>query len=151
MTSALIIRYTKFLLSTLGGTLVDTVVLWIMAHRVFDGWYVGENIISPAISFECAVFTNYVLAYFFVWNDRMGQFQKKNFCLRFVGYNMTCIAGFLIKMVGLLTIQWITKWDVVICNLLALICSGIFNFVVNEWVVFKKKTTKFPMGEDIVS
>jgi len=139
--AAAIRRYAKFLLSTLGGTVVDTLVLWVLAHQVFRGWYVGENLISPTISFECAVFTNYTLAYFFVWPDRMGEFRWHPFLHRFLGYNASCIAGFLIKMAGLLFFKWLTDWDVVICNLLALFFSGAFNYLMNEFVIFRSGTS----------
>jgi len=39
----------------------------------------------------------------------------------------------------LMLIQWLTKWDVVICNLLALCVSGVVNFLMDNFVVFKKK------------
>ena len=39
----------------------------------------------------------------------------------------------------LLIIERITRWDVVFCNLLALCVSGCVNFVMDEWVIFKKK------------
>jgi len=39
----------------------------------------------------------------------------------------------------LMLIQWFSKWDVVICNLLALCVSGIINFVMNEFVIFRRK------------
>jgi len=42
-------------------------------------------------------------------------------------------------MALLMLIQYLSKWDVVICNLLALLFSGIFNFTMDEFVVFKKR------------
>ena len=33
-------------------------------------------------------------------------------------------------------------WDVVWCNLLALCFSGVYNFVMGEKVIFRKKTAK---------
>lgn len=137
-----ILRYLKFMVSTLGGTAVDCFVMWLLAEVLFaDVSFVGL-FVAPTVSFECAVFTNYTLAYFFVWKDRVGERSKSSFFKRFVPYNASCIVAFLIKMVPYLLIRHFAGLNVVICNLLALIFSGAFNFVMNEWVIFRKKEDK---------
>ena len=141
--SGTLVRYLKFMVSTLGGTVVDTLVLYIFAHLVFKGWLVGEELISPTISFECAVFTNYNLAYFYVWRDRVGKRTRRDFMTRFLPYNISCVAGFLLKMVILLALCHTLHFDVVICNLIALCFSGIFNFVVSNWLVFSFSIMKW--------
>ncbi len=134
-------RIPKFITGNLLGTLVDTLVLWVFSHLVFNG-YVGKVIISPAISFEFAVFTNFVFSYYMTWKDRISHFTGKSFVRHYLGYNISCVGGFLIKMGILLLIQALTKWDVVICNLLALCVSGTYNFIMNDRVIFKKKKRK---------
>lgn len=136
-----LVRYIKFASSTLAGTVVDTAVLFVLTHYVFHN-YVGKFLVSPAISFECAMFTNFVLAYFFVWKDRIGQRTRRSFGARLLGYNVTCITGFLIKMFFLLLVHKFTDQTPVVCNLIALCFSGIFNFFVNEYVVFSKRFSK---------
>ena len=59
-----ILRYLKFMLSTLAGTAVDCAVMWLLAERLFKENEMAQLFIAPSVSFECAVFTNYVLAYF---------------------------------------------------------------------------------------
>lgn len=140
--SRLIVRYIKFSLSTLVGTGVDTLVLWLCSTFLFHGSYAGENLLSPFISFECAVLTNFTIAYFFVWKDRISQRSLRSFFKHYGGYNLSCTTIFLIKMGVLLLIQYFTKWDVVICNLLALCISGLFNFALNNWVIFRKRCIK---------
>ena len=134
-------RFPLFLAGNLLGTLVDTLVLWLFSHYVFSG-YVGQIIISPIISFECAVFVNFLMAYYVIWKDRVSQLTPKSFFRHLGAYNATCIGAFLVKMGALMLIQWLTKWDVVICNLLALCVSGGLNFVMGEFVIFKKKKGK---------
>ncbi len=131
-------RVPKFFVGNIAGTIVDTLVLWLFSHFVFRR-YTGQVIISPIISFECAVFTNYMVSYFFTWKDRITQKGKGSFFRRFALYNASCTGGFLIKLGILMLIQYLTKWDVVVCNLLALCVSGMFNFSMNEFVIFKKK------------
>lgn len=132
-------RFPKFVTGNVVGTIVDTLVLWLFSHFVFGG-YVGKVIISPIISFECAVMANFVVSYFFTWKDRVTTRNKSSFWRRYAAYNASCAGGFLIKMGVLMLIQYLTKWDVVICNLLALCVSGVFNFSMDEFVIFKKKT-----------
>lgn len=131
-------RFPKFFVGNLLGTAVDTLVLWLFSHFVFHN-YVGQVIISPFISFEFAVATNYVFSYYVTWKDRIDQFSTHSFLRRYLGYNATCSGAFLLKMGLLMLIQWLTKWDVVICNLLALCFSGAVNFLMNDFIIFKKK------------
>ena len=131
-------RIPKFAVGNLLGTFVDTLVLWVFSHFVFHS-YVGKVIISPIISFEFAVFSNFVFSYYMTWKDRISHHSGKSFIRHYGAYNASCTGGFLIKMGILLLIQALTKWDVVICNLLALCVSGIYNFIMNELVIFKKR------------
>ena len=66
----LLIRYAKYAGTSAFGTLVDTFVLWMLSDHVFTDGFWGEYIVSPVISFQCAVAVNYVISYFFVWKDR---------------------------------------------------------------------------------
>ena len=135
-----ILRYLKFMLSTLAGTAVDCAVMWLLAEKLFTENEMAQLFIAPSVSFECAVFTNYVLAYFFVWKDRVKDRSLRYFFLRFFPYNVSCIAAFLIKMIPFVLIRHFAGLNVVACNLLALAVSGLFNFIMNEWVIFRKKS-----------
>ena len=64
-------KIVKYIVTTLLGTITDTVVLWCLAHYVFGDSHFEQYIVSPCISFECAVFVNYLTAYFYVWKDRI--------------------------------------------------------------------------------
>lgn len=139
-------RFVEFSASSLLGTIVDTGVLWVCSKWVF-GTYVGQYIISPAISFECAAVTNFVVAYFLIWKDRVSKRGTRSFFRHLGGYNLSCIGAFLVKMAFLLLIQKLFHWNVVWCNLLALCVSGGLNFVMNERVVFRKKKV-LPPHED---
>ena len=139
-------RFPKFVATSLVGTVVDTVVLWLFSHHVFGG-YVGKVILSPIISFECAVLTNFTVSYFFTWKDRISQRSVRSYLRHYAAYNASCTGTFLLKMGFLMLIQWLTKWDVVICNLLALCVSGLVNYSMNEFVIFRKRKEN-PRGTD---
>lgn len=130
-------KFPKFVLSGGLGTVVDTAVLWLLSHFIFRK-YAGDYLIAPVISFECAVFTNYCTAFFFVWRDRVSQRTFRRFLGKYIYYNLSASGVFLIKMCFLLLLERLFGWSVVICNLAALCISGLINFSMNEWVIFKR-------------
>ena len=136
-----LIRYLKFMGTSVVGTIVDTLVLWILTDFIFTKGYWGEYVISPVISFQCALTANFLISYFYVWKDRTavsGASTKRFFKLYFA-YNLSGSAVFLLRLGALLIIEKFTGWDVVICNLLAMCVSGVLNFAINNMVIFKKK------------
>ena len=138
----LVKRYIKFMGTNVVGTLVDTFVLWILSDFVFNEGYWGEYLISPIISFQCAVAVNFTISYFYVWKDRTlvrPYRSKKQFLRLFLAYDLSCSAVFLIRLGIMLLIEKFTSWDVVICNLLAMGFSGILNFLIDNLLIFRKK------------
>jgi len=131
-----LVRFLKYSGTSLVGTLVDTLVLWILSDLVFTKGYWGEYVVSPAISFQCAVITNFLISYFYVWKDRK---MTRNPFLTFLYYDLSCTAVFLLRLGFLLLVERIFGWDVVICNLVAMCVTGIVNFVMNNQVIFRKR------------
>ena len=136
----ILLRYLKFAGTSLAGTVVDIVVLLVLSDYVFAGGYWGEYVISPVISFQCAVMTNYMISYFYVWGDRREEKGRlRSFFRRFIYYDLSSSGVFLLRLGLLLIIERIAGWDVVICNLTAMCFSGILNFLMNNLVIFRKK------------
>lgn len=132
-------RISKFVVSNAAGTVVDTIVLWLCATHLFQSYgYLGEYMISPLISFEFAVLTNYLCSWNFIWRDRSRQYRKASFARKYILYNLSSSATFLAKMSILLLLERLFGWDVVICNLAALCISGCINFAIGEWVIFRR-------------
>lgn len=137
-----LIRYAKFAGTSAFGSVVDTLVLWLLSDLVFSKGYWGEYIISPLISFQCAVAVNYTISYFYVWKDRTrkrSDASVRRFFRLYGAYNLSSSVVFLFRLGVLLLIEKFTGWDVVICNLVAMCFSGIINFAINNLVIFKKK------------
>ncbi len=130
--------YLQFVVSRLFGTGVDTLVLWICSDFIFHSYF-GTYILSPIISFEFAVLSNFMCSYFWIWKSRIGRRSTRDFIIRFFVFNLSSGAGFLMKMVFLLIFQKIFKWDVIYCNLAALLISGLFNYLVADMLVFKSR------------
>lgn len=138
-----LIRYLKFMGTSVVGTIVDTLVLWILSDFIFTKGYWGEYVISPAISFQCALTANFLISYFYVWKDRtvVSEASTKRFFKLYFTYNLSGSAVFLLRLGALLIIEKFTGWDVVICNLLAMCVSGVLNFTINNMFIFKRKKT----------
>lgn len=139
-----LVRYAKFAATSAVGSIVDTLVLWLLSDLVFSKGYWGEYIISPLISFQCAVAVNYTISYFYVWKDRTRKRpddSARRFFKLYGAYNLSNSAVFLFRLGILLLIERFTGWDVIICNLVAMCFSGIINFAINNLLIFKKKKT----------
>ena len=134
-------RYLKYAGTSIAGTLVDTLVLWLLSDFIFKDVYWAQYVLSPAISFQCAVITNYLIFYFYVWRDRTKEDRRRhNFTRRFLAYDLSCTTVFLLRLLLLLMIERISGWDVVVCNLIAMCFSGIINFIINNLVIFRLKS-----------
>ena len=139
-----LIRYAKFAGTSAVGSIVETLVLWLLSDLIFNRGYWGEYIITPLISFQCAVAVNYTISYFYVWKDRTRKrpdASARRFFKLYGAYNLSNSAVFLFRLGILLLIERFTGWDVVICNLVAMCFSGIINFAINNLLIFKKKKT----------
>ena len=131
--------YIEFVVSRLFGTGVDTFVLWICSKFIFHDYW-GIYVVSPVISFEFAVFSNFVCSYYWIWKERITNKNIKDFTYRFLVFNFSSVLGFLVKMLFLLLFQKIFGWNVVYCNLAALLISGLFNYFLAETIVFGKRS-----------
>lgn len=132
-------RLAKHTLFSLLGTATDTLVLWLLSSLVFKS-YVGEYIISPIISFECATLVNFLSSSKLVWRDRMKGQSLGSYFKHFLGFNASYAGVFLLKMALLLGLERLSGWDVVWCNLIAVTICGFINFFMNEKVIFKSKS-----------
>ena len=137
----LLVRYVKFIGTGAVGTVVDMLVLWLLSDFVFDEGYWGEYVISPVISFQCAITVNDLISYFYVWKDRTRNVPgsvKGRFFKLFLAYDLSGTAVFLLRLGVLLLIGKFTGWDVVLCNLLAMCLSGIVNFFISNQFIFRR-------------
>ncbi|MBO5596181.1 MAG: GtrA family protein [Bacteroidales bacterium] len=144
-------KFVMFVLSSSAGTVVDLGLHWCLSAFVFDGNYWGSFWVAPTISFEVASLVNFIIAYFFVWKERISQRSARSFIRHFLGYNAASIGAYLIKFVAMqglhflfVAFGWFQDWssEPVICNLLGLCFSGAFNFFMSEFVIFGKPGQK---------
>ena len=141
-------NFALFVVTSSAGTVVDLGVHWLLSNFVFKGNYWGSFWIAPTISFELAAMTNFIIAYYFLWKDRITYRGTRSFWRHFAAYNVTTLGAYIIKLIAMQAIHFLfvkmdwmqdSSFEPVVCNLIALCFSGSFNFVMNEFVIFTKK------------
>lgn len=144
----LLTKFVMFMLTSSAGTVVDLGLHWVLVEFAFKGNYWGSFWIAPTISFEVAALVNFIIAYFFVWKERISHRSVRSFWRHFAGYNVATIGAYLIKFIAMqglhflfVSLNWMQEWSLepVFCNLLGLCFSGVFNFIMSEFVIFSKK------------
>lgn len=137
-----------FSATSMVGTIVDLGLHWALASFVFDGSYWGSFWIAPVISFEVAAMANFVIAYFFVWKERVTYHGSRSFWRHFAGYNAAGVGAFILKLIVMqgihflfVSLGWLQDHSIepVLCNLIGMCFSGLFNFYMSEFVIFNKK------------
>ena len=141
-------KFVIFSLTSSAGTVVDLGLHWLLCTYVFPGNYWGSFWIAPTISFELAAMTNFIIAYYFLWKDRITYRGARSFWRHFGAYNAATVGAYILKLIAMQGIHFLfvkmnwmqdSSFEPVICNLIALCFSGGFNFVMNEFVIFNKK------------
>ena len=112
--------------------------MWVCSHFLFTG-DVGQRLVSPFVAFEVANVVNYIVSSKLVFGDRAVEPGKRGLLKRFITYNLSYSISFLLSLGLLQLLMWITPWDVVVCNLIAISLAGILNFTINTRVTFKNR------------
>jgi putative flippase GtrA len=128
-------RSGKYLGVSAFGTVVESFILWFLSESVFRG-FESRYIIAPVISFECAVINNFLFSYFWIWKECVGR-TAQDLARRFVAYNLATFLVFLIRLALLAGLGSMTGWHPVVCNLIALTTTGVFNFFVQNEGIFR--------------
>lgn len=118
----------RYAISTIGGISAETLLLWVLAHYVWRDWEVGISIIAPTLSFELCLLVNYCTAKYFVWRDRKSSLWR---------FHISNTSVFIVKMMFLLALRYISGVDIVLCNIVAMGIAGLINFVLNDRIVFR--------------
>ena len=143
----LLMRFAMFSITSGAGTLVDLGGHYWLSSSYMPDHYWWTFWVSPVISCEAAVITNFVIAYFWVWRERISKRSPRSFLRHYAGYNAAATGVFFIKLLVMQGIHllmvafgWFQNksYEPVLCNMLALCVSGCFSFVLNEFVVFRK-------------
>ena len=134
-----IVRFIKFAgVGMVAGT-VDISLVWVLTKFIFTGYF-GQVILSPVISYECSVLVAFAFSWYFIWNDRVSQGSKREFWTRLLGYNLSNVGIFALRI--LLVMAFEKLWDggnLVIINVISRILAGLLNFVITDKLIFKKK------------
>lgn len=132
-------RFCKHTAFSLFGTGTDMLVVWICSHYILKGSYVGESVLSPIISFECANIVNFLISSHWVWGDKMKGKSLKSYFKHFLAYNASYTTVLLLRLGFIQLLKLTVDWDMVICNFIAMTFAGIVNFIMNDRVIFRNR------------
>ncbi len=136
-----LLRFAFFTLTRSLGTIVDCGVVWLLADFVFEDYFL-VNVLSPTISFEMAVFVNFLTGTYWVFNNRIDNSKKGSVIKRFLKFNLSAIIGYLVKLSVLNILVASLGWHTALCNFLALMVAGLLNYLLaDKWVFKKNKET----------
>jgi putative flippase GtrA len=127
-------RAVRFVVTNLGGTLVETAVLWALCSWAFDS-FAGRYLLAPLLAFQVAVLNNYTVAYLWVWRERVPRLWR-DYCARLPRYEVSVVGAFAGRLALIALLGRMLRLDPVVCNLAALLVSGLFNFGSQERWVF---------------
>jgi putative flippase GtrA len=128
------VRPLRFLLTNVSGTVLDTVVL-----AVFSKLWSAPLLVygaAPLVAFELAVLNNFTLAYFWVWGDRV-RHRPRDYLARLGPYHANAFGVFAGRLVIILALGCALRLPVVVCNLLALLFSGLLSYGTQDRLVFR--------------
>ncbi|MBP5373440.1 MAG: GtrA family protein [Bacteroidales bacterium] len=137
-----------FSVTSSAGTLVDLGLHWLLSATIFRDSYWGTYWIAPVISFEVAAMVNFIIAYNFLWRDRVSERSVRSFWRHFGAYNAAGVGAFLLKFIVMQVVHFLLRHlgllqdstlEPVLCNLIGLCFSGLFNFSMSEFFIFRKK------------
>lgn len=133
-------KLVKYLISSMGGIVAETILIWILAQWVWPKWTFGVSVVAPTLGFELCLLVNYSAVRYFVWRDRKPSLWR---------FHISNASVYCVKMLFLLPIYYLVDFTIVIanivvnsivvCNIIAMALAGMLNFVLNDKVVFRTK------------
>jgi len=132
----LTIRFSKFGVTGFIGYIVDNSIFFILSKITSN--LTLETFLIPFISYEIAMFNNYMLSYYWVWRDRKDKVNPGVY-RKLIYYNGTTFIPFIFRMLAYVHLFRFLKLEGIFSNMIAIIVGMAFNFFICEKFIFKKK------------
>jgi putative flippase GtrA len=128
------LRFSKFSAVGFAGYAVDNGMYFLLST-----WWTDTALrtwVIPLISYEIAMFNNYLLSYYWVWRDRN---HKGKFITRLLIYNAATAIPFLVRMAAYVQLFRVFQLQGIVSNMIAVLIGVLFNFFVCEKLIFRRK------------
>jgi len=145
-----IVRFGKYAMFSLAGTVTDILVIWLFSHLVFPEWKLVQSVFSTMLATECQIIVTFIVSAMFVWGDIMKGKRKRAKFGHFLAFNASFVVVFFFKYFIQLFFAKDIGLDVVLAELIALTISGVLNFLMNNYIIFKKKNDQIVVGLDSI-
>ncbi|MBN2416782.1 GtrA family protein [bacterium] len=128
-------RFLRFQVVSIGGTLVNMGVFWLLYQRLDLPWP-----IASACAIELAIIHNFTWHYFRTWKDRIKKHGIRDYFRRLVHYNaVTASIDFVVNMGILGTLLKYTDIHPLLANFIGMAAGPPFKFLANEFFIFRHK------------
>ena len=134
-------KFVQYTFTTLIGSAAEIGLVWIFEHIIFADCYRGwQKLLSLAVGFEVKVLINFTNCYLFVWKDRIAAGRSvRDYLKRYLQFNASCTTVFFLQMGIAMLLNWLSGWQMAVCDFFALMIAGLVNFAMSEWVIFNRK------------
>ncbi len=133
-----LLRYFQYVVTSAAGAAIELIVLWLLSDYLLDGSFWNEYVVSPIIAFECSIPVNYIIASRYVWKDRgvnRSNLKNRQRLRRVILFALVTSLIFIARLATLLVVEVFLQWDVLACSLVAMVVSGLLNFIIsNQWI-----------------
>ena len=131
----LAVRFSKFIAVGLAGFAVDNLV-YLLLSRLLTG-VTARTFVVPVVSYEVAMFGNFLLSFYWVWRDRRA--GNRRFIRRLLLYNAATAVPFLFRMIAYVQLFRLLRLEGIFSNMIAILVGVAFNFFVCERFIFRMK------------
>lgn len=129
------LRFSKFSAVGLVGYAVDNGI-YLLLSSALTGTGLRTWVV-PLISYEIAMFNNYLLSYYWVWRDRNN--RQGRFAVRLLFYNAATAVPFAVRMAAYVQLFRVLELEGIFANMIAVLIGVLFNFLICEKFIFRKK------------
>lgn len=128
-------RFLRFQIVSVGGTLVNMGVLWLMYRKLEL-----PLVIASACAIEAAIIHNFTWHYFITWKDRIKKHTVPDYFKRLLHYNIiTASIDFIVNISILKLLVKYTDMHFQLANIFGMLACPMFKFMANEFLIFKHK------------
>jgi putative flippase GtrA len=137
---ALAIRFFKFGAVGLVGFCVDNLVFFLLSRSIDNTFFL--TFVCPFISYEIAMFNNFMLSMHWVWRERKN--GNNGYLKKLLMYNGTTFIPFLFRMLIYIQLFRFLNLESIFSNMIAIIFGILFNFFICEKFIFKRRPYENP-------
>ncbi|MCL2281270.1 MAG: glycosyltransferase family 2 protein [Dehalococcoidia bacterium] len=130
-----ILRFLKFLLVGVSGTIVNLGILWLLHDQSMLNWDIR---IALLVAIEVSILTNFILNNYFTFRDRR-QSGSSTLIINCLRYNFFSIPGGILNWLTTIVLTDKSNGSYIMLNLVGVAVAMLWNFIANSLWTWKKR------------